>query len=259
VKTTLYLVRLLVVSSFIVLILASSVPALVELPGLNIKPRRLPITELFHGGRVTVSAEIPKGSQAILELKGSIHPTELVLKGRRWGLWMSVGELTVDHAPSLYIVMSTDPKLVSKQDPEDRWGYGALREHVKFSGKIPEAGEAFLFEQFLKLKESQGLYGMLPGALKVVDTHGQTVRVEGHLTIPGNIKPEKYRVSLYVLNDGKIVDRRSAEFPVEMKRLAAFLANLAYQHGTLYGLLAVFTAMATGFLMGHLFKSKRAQ
>jgi hypothetical protein len=258
VKTAVYVIRLFVVSSCMVLILSSSVPALVESRGLAIEPRRLPITELFHGGRVTVSAEIPKGSQAVLELKGSAHPTELVLKGRRWGLWMSVGDLTVDNAPSLYLVMSTDPKLVYKQASEDRWGYGALREQVKFSGQIPAAGVGFLFDQFLKLKESQGLYGIFPGALKVVDTHGQVVRVEGRLTVPGNIKPEKYQVNLCVLNSGKIVDQRSAEFPVEMKRVAAFLVSLAYQHGTLYGFLAVFTAMATGFLMGILFKSKRA-
>jgi Putative transmembrane protein (Alph_Pro_TM) len=258
VKTSAYIIRLLLVGSCLVIILASSVLALVECQGLAIEPRRLPITESFHGGRVSVSAEIPKGSQAVLEFKGPAHPTELVLKGRRWGLWMSVGELTVDHAPSLYLVTSTDPKLASKKGPEDRWGYGALREQVKFSGKIPKAGEAFLFEQFLKLKESQGLYGIFPGALKVVDTHGQVVRVEGHFTLPGNIRPETYQVNLCVLNNGKIVERRSAEFPVEMKRLAAFLVTLAYQHGTLYGLLAVFTAMATGFLMGHLFKSKRA-
>ena len=241
-----------------VLVLASAVPTLAEPLGFRVEPRGLRITESFHGGSVAVSAEIPKGAQAVVEIKGRAHEADLVRKGRRWGLWMSVGEVTVDEAPSLYLVMSTDPKMLSEKDPGDRWGYGALRDEVKFSGRIPKAGSAFLFDQFVKLKESQGLYGLFPGALKVVGTHGDTVAVKGNFRVPGNIKPEKYQVKLLVLSNGKIVERRDIEFPVEMKRVAAFLVNLAYKHGTLYGLLAVFIAMVTGFLMGYLFKGKRA-
>ena len=257
-KIGVHIGRLLVTGACMVLVLASSVPVLATQQDLQVEPQRLRITESFHGGRVTVSAEIPRGAQAVIELKGQPHEADLVRKARRWGLWMSVGEIRVENAPSLYFVMTSDPKILSKEDPEDRWGYGALQEEVKFSGAIPKGGNAFLFEQFLKLKESQGLYGVYPGALKVVGTHDKLVRVEGHLTVPGSIKPGKYQVTLCVLKNGKIIERRAIDLPVRMRRVAAFLASLAYRHGTLYGFLAVFIAMVMGFLMGCLFKGKRA-
>jgi uncharacterized membrane protein YraQ (UPF0718 family) len=34
----------------------------------------------------------------------------------------------------------------------------------------------------------------------------------------------------------------------------AFFMTMAYQHGALYGILAVFIAIVVGFIMGYLFK-----
>jgi hypothetical protein len=257
-KLNLCNLRLFVLSACMALVIAWSVPAPAESPILLISPSRFWITEWYDGGDVYIAAEIPRGAQAVVELKGPAHEDDLVLKDRRWGLWMSVGEIEVDHAPSLYLVMTSHPKLLSKQDPEDRWGYDALRKRVRFSGAAPTSGVTFLFDQFIKLQESQGLYGIFPGALKKLGTHGDFVKVEGHFTLPGNLKPDTYMVSLSVLNNGKIIQQRSVAFPVRMKNVAAFLSDLAYRHGTIYGLFAVAIAMMAGFLMGHLFKGKHA-
>ncbi len=191
-----------------------------------------------------------------MELKGQPQEERLLRKGRRWGLWMTAGEITVEHAPSLYLAMSSDSMLLSKQDPEDRWGYGALRKQVKFSGKLPKSGETDLFAQFVKLKESEGLYGVFPGALKVVETLDWGVRVEGHLRLPGDLRPENYHLSLSVFKGDKVLEQRTIELRVVMRQLAAFLASLAQDRPTLYGFLAVAIAMAMGLLMGILFKGR---
>ena len=94
-------------------------------PDFRVEPHRLRVTETFHGRTVIISAEVPRGARAVVELKGQVHEEHLLRKGRNWGLWMTVGEIKVEKAPSLYLAMSTDSKLLSKQDPEDRWGYGA--------------------------------------------------------------------------------------------------------------------------------------
>ena len=158
----------------------------------------------------------------------------------------------------MYLAMTSDSNLLSKQDPEDRWGYGALQEKVKFSGSIPETGESELFKQFLGLKEREGLYGVFPGALKAVSTMDHEVNVQGQLHLPGNIKPGDYRVDLSVLNKGKVIERRSIEFSVVMRQVAAFLSFLAQQYPTLYGILAVTIAMAMGLLMGFVFRGRGA-
>jgi hypothetical protein len=84
------------------------------------------------------------------------------------------------------------------------------------------------------------------------------VKVQGQLHLPGNIKPGDYRVDLSVLNNGEVIEQRSIEFSVVMRRVAAFLSFLAQQCPTLYGILAVTIAMAMGLLMGLVFKGRRA-
>ena len=240
------------------LTIPSSTPAFAESPDFGVEPHRIRITESFHGRTLHISAQVPRGAQAVVELKGQPHEEHLLRKGRRWGLWMSVGEIKVHDAPSLLLTMTTDSKLLAKQYPKDKWGYGALRDEVKFSGSVPDPGEADLFTQYLKLKESEGLYGEFPGAFKVVATHDQVETVQGQFRLPGNVKPEDYELSLTAVKDGRVVERRSIKIQVVMRQLTAFLVSLAQQRPTLYGFLAVAIAMMAGLLMGFLFKGRGA-
>jgi Putative transmembrane protein (Alph_Pro_TM) len=258
VKIQAHNIGLLLGTACMLLIISSSVPAFPAPQDFRVEPHRIRVTETFHGRTVIISAEVPRGAQAIVEFKGQVHEEDLVRKGRRWGLWMTVGEIKVGDAPSLYLAMSTDSKLLSKQDSETRWGYGALREQAKFSASNQKTGEEDLFEQFLKLKESEGLYGVFPGALKVVATTDQVVTVQGPLKLPGNIMPENCQVSLTVLKNGKVVEQESMAFPVGRRGVAAFLSSLAQQRPILYGLFAVVVAMAIGLLMGFVFKGMGA-
>ncbi len=225
---------------------------------LQVLPNGLGVGESFQGAEIKVSAEVPAGSNAVVEFRGDAHEDRLLRKGRRGGLWMNVGEVTVINAPSLYLAMSTDPALVSNQDSESQWGYQALRKQMKFSGAIPKAGKDKLFQEFIKLKESEGLYRVLPGALKVAPTSADHARVEGQFWLPDKIPPANYKIHFLVLNNGKVVDEKTTGFPVEMQGMPAVLTALAFDHATIYGLLAVTIAILAGFIMGFAFKGKGA-
>ncbi|HMK34788.1 MAG TPA: TIGR02186 family protein [Desulfomonilaceae bacterium] len=222
---------------------------------LRVEPNKLHVSESFRGALVTISADIPKGAGAIVEIEGATHDDRLLRQGRRGGLWMSVGEVTVQGAPSVYLVETT-PDLASHPDTGAQWGYEALQKRMAFSGAIPEDGVGVLFEQFVRLKESEGLYGLFPRSLKPTRASENHTTVEGEFVLPSNIAPGNYRVVLSVLNSGKLLERQSAEFSIDMTGLPGFLASLAYHHAALYGLAAVVIAIVTGFVMGILFTSK---
>jgi Putative transmembrane protein (Alph_Pro_TM) len=224
---------------------------------LKVSPSSLAISEFFNGSRITVSAAIPKGDDAIIEFKGPALKDKLMRKGRRGGLWMNVGEVDVEDAPSLYLFLSTDKKALSSSN--SAWGYPALEKQVKFSSSKPGEESAELFQQFLKLKEHGGLYGVYPGSIKVLPaTSGDRSAIEGKLQLPGKISPGNYQICLYVLNKGSLADKKCVDFPVKMEGLPSILASMAYSHATLYGLLAVFIAIVTGFVTGFVFKGKGA-
>jgi len=217
----------------------------------------LHIKESFRGATVTVSAEVPKGAGAVVELKGPVEEDHLLRKGRRGGLWMSVGEVTVHEAPSTYLLLTT-PDLPPDEEGGPQWGYKALERRIRFEGSLPKQGSEALFDQFVKLKESEGLYGVLPSSLRLVGTSGDSSTVEGQFRLPGNIAPGSYRLVLSVINSGKLVEQQSAELAIDMQGLPGILFALALRHALLYGVIAVLVALATGFLMGFLFKGKGA-
>jgi hypothetical protein len=248
----------LVVSiGFILLPMVASSQAMPGSPTLRVHPTELHIRENFQGAPLTISADIPKGASAVVEVKGTTHEARLLRQGRRAGLWMSVGEVRVEGAPSVYLVLSTSD-LASHKDKDARWGYEALQKQIKFLGSIPHNGAGVLFEQFVKLKESEGMYGLFLGSLKPSRASNDRETIEGQLRLPSNIAPGNYSISLSVLNSGKLMEKRSANLTVAMRGLPAFLASLAYQHAVLYGLVAVIIAIVVGFVMGFVFKGKGA-
>jgi hypothetical protein len=221
-------------------------------------PNQLAIGESFQGAEIKVSAEIPQGSSAVVEFKGDTHQDRLLRKGRRGGLWMNVGEVTVDDTPTTYLLMSTDPELVSDSASQSQWGYSALQKQVKLSGSMPKGGKDKLFQEFIKLKESEQLYGIFPGELKLIPTSDNRARVEGQFFLPDKIPPANYKIHFFVLNNGNVVEEKTTEFPIEMQGIPAVLTSLAYDHSTLYGLIAVILAIVAGFAMGIIFKGKGA-
>ncbi len=113
-----------------------------------------------------------------------------------------------------------------------------------------------MFDQFVRFKESEEVYALLPEALKTRPTGGGGAQVQASFWLPGKIHPDTYRVRLSVVQEGQVTAQKEAEVRVEMVGFPAFLLGLAYQQAALYGILAVLIAIVTGFAMGFIFKGK---
>jgi hypothetical protein len=236
------------------LLLAGALPASAATPALTISPATVDIGAFFNGQTVKVSAAVPAGSQAVLEVMGSSADEPLMRKGRRGGLWMNVGEILIHDAPSLYLVMSSAKELLTAPPPEAAWGYQALKQRLTFSGNIEPAEQEKFMGQFLQLKESEQIYASWPGALTLKAAAGGETALTASFPLPTNTRPGTYKVCLSVIQDGRVVSRDCTDLTVAMVGFPAFLASLAYQHGAAYGVLAVVIAIVTGFAMGFLFK-----
>ncbi len=232
--------------------LAAEPPA--QPSGLTLTPNVVEISLTFHGAQVVVTGEIPKGAQAVLELMGPDKDIHLLRQGRRGGLWMSVGEVTVHDAPSVYMMLTSPNAPAPTAD--GGWGYKALQTRASFSGAIPKDKADLLFGQFVKLKESEGLYGSFPGTLKIESSGSEHEKFTGSLRLPSNIVPGNYKVTLTVLQNNQPVGNRSADLQVVMTGLPKLLTSLAFEHSGLYGLIAVIVALITGIAVGVVFKGK---
>jgi hypothetical protein len=238
------------------LCLGLSAPALAGSDSLElqVQPDVVEIGAFFNGHEVKISGTIPQGAQAVVEITGPAAVEHLMRKGRRSGLWMNVGELEVQGAPSLYLASSTSPPLLKEPPAGAVWGYPALKQQIKFAGEVkPEERDMFL-DQFFQLKESEEIYGTSPGALKVKEAPQNLQTVTGTIPMPTKVKPGTYRVCLTVVQGSQVIGQQCRDLQVVMVGFPAMLASLAYGHGLTYGILAVVIAIVTGFAMGYLFK-----
>jgi uncharacterized protein (TIGR02186 family) len=238
------------------LLLVLTLPSLARGASLDLKvaPDVVEIGAWFRGHGVKVSGMIPQGAEAVMEVVGQTSDEHLMRKGRRAGLWMNVGDIDFHGAPYIYMVMSTNPKLLASAAPESPWGYQSLERRVTMSGQIKDQEKKKFLQQFLKLKESEGLYASFKTPIKKGRAAGDLIPVQGEFRLPTNVKPGTYEVCLSVIKDGQIIAKKCGELKVMMVGFPAWLSNLAFQHGLTYGILAVVIAIVTGFAMGFLFK-----
>lgn len=231
------------------LVLAASARA--EAVTLQVVPPMVEISSFFHGREVTITGTLPAGHQAVAEVRGPTKEEQLMRKGRRGPLWMNVGEVTVSGAPSLYMVMSSTVELLNETSP---WGLQSLKKQIALTGQVQDRETGKFQEHFLELKKREKLYAAWPGGLKLSSAGGGRLEVTGRFWLPANVKPDTYKVCLTAVKDGQAGDQQCADLAVHMVGFPALLMGMAYQHGLMYGILAVVVAIFTGFLMGYLFK-----
>ncbi|NOZ02189.1 MAG: hypothetical protein GXP54_09905 [Deltaproteobacteria bacterium] len=227
----------------------------VKKTGLTVEPRVVEADILYNGADIEVTGIVPAGSGAAVVCRGKDGEVGLKQKGKVWGvLWMNTGEVTFDGVPSFYQA-STSARLadIAPADVLKRLviGYDAVEAHATLR---PEgADKHLLFTQFVKLKESEGLYSFDEGAVRLEPAMEGASRVRAMCHLPAKAQPGKYQVLLFALSkdDGKLVS--ASGVTLARAGTAAFISSLAVNHGLLYGVLAVLIAVAVGLLTGLVF------
>ena len=224
---------------------------------LDVTPDPIYIGSFFSGEKLMVSGEVPEEAEVVIEVIGKVSEQELMRKGKRWDLWMNVGEVDVEGAPSVYLAASSNPKSLLTPAADSSWGYQALAEKVSFKDQLETVTSSELFREFVRLKQGHGLYGLYPGEVKLSPARADHDLAEAAFWIPTRIAPGTYQVCLTAVRKGQALQRQCVPLEVAMVGFPAFLSSLARGSEVLYGFFAVAIAMITGLLTGLIFKKKR--
>ncbi len=240
----------------LILFLVLSAPVWAAGGRLEVQPQVVTITAFFSGVQMHITGDLPPDSQAVLRVRGKRIEQELMRKAHHWELWMNSGEVDIDHAPGLYIALSSDPRLLSPGAGDFPWGYDAVEREARFGGQLKPSEDNIIFKEFVQLKERDKLYRLYPGGLKITQTGPDRWQAEASFHLPSRLKRGTYRVALWIVRDGKVTERRDSSFEVRRQGLPEFLHALAKEHGVFYGFLAVAFAMVVGMLTGLAFQRK---
>ncbi len=114
-----------------------------------------------------------------------------------------------------------------------------------------------LIDQFIVLKESEGLYGSFGHSASASPISDGRRAVRWGFRLPSRVSPGSYDVSLFTVRDGSdVVEKSTSHLQIVTGGLPALFSSLAYGEPLVYGVICVVIAILTGFLMGFLFKRK---
>ena len=236
-------------------------------PTLQLARTTLQITTFYNGTTLKASGTLPADSDVLLHVIGAKKNVALKVKGKVAGLlWMNKTDVELENTPAVYMVYTPErvgkDLLLSQLEGQTT----ALAEEVAMLGigyralvkditvKPETADKKFVFGEYVKLMEKAEVYGVYNGSVEYGPVKGGKKSFTVTLTIPPKMNVGKYLVEAITIKNGKADGRASEELTIELSGLPKIIASLSYEHSLLFGIMAVAIAVATGLLIGVLFK-----
>jgi uncharacterized protein (TIGR02186 family) len=230
-------------------------------PGLRmIHPQKVLITSFYHGETITVRALIPANHEVALRIIGPQEDLRLLEKGRVWGLWMNVGQVTFWHVPTVYLLRTSNSlSALGDQKTLDRLRMD-YRSLLSYSlEKEGTSRKSFLLDELIKLKEHDRLYQIQESSIQAKPLgNGSVNQIEVEFPLPARIPPGSYALELISFHDGQGTLLQREFIEVQLSGFADLLHRLAKEKGLLYGVLAVIVATLGGLAIGIVFTSRGA-
>jgi uncharacterized protein (TIGR02186 family) len=241
--------------------LLTAAPASTDL-NITISPEHILIGAGYNGEHVAISGKVPSDATVFVRVTGKPEHSKLKQKGKAMGvLWMNLGSVEISKAPDVFLLYL--PEGVSRdasQNGQPAWrSLGIGLEHLRtVVGIVAEdANKNDVFDEYIKLKEKSGLYGIVDNAVHYGQNNGIMKSFSAVLSLPAALPQGTYQIEVLTLTNGSI--STSAEVSIDAKEVGMplWISELAFDHSTLYGVLAVLVALIAGLVTGIIFKGEK--
>ncbi len=226
---------------------------------LRVKPSQVNMGLSYDGTDISISGYIPSDTEAFVRVIGESEHQKLKKKGRALGLlWMNMGAVTIDNAPSVFLLYPSKALAALEQNHPEKWqslglGFEALKGRLEILP--PTENRDALFDEFVKLKGTEDLYSTTPDAIRYAEKGDGMKSFTCVAALPSDLPEGQLTIEAVAIKDGgTIVARGTVRIRAKETGITATLSSLAFNHGTLYGALAVLVALFAGLVTGLFFK-----
>jgi pyruvate,water dikinase len=214
----------------------------------SVEPTRVSAGTFYDGANLEVRGSVGERSQVAIRVMGPSEHHTFNRRGKIGGIiWGGIEHVTFRHAPSLYAVY-TSAALPVVAPPAVRTrlrlGYETLEAHMEVEGT--QADKQEMIQQFVRLKEGEGLYWVIPGAVQLEDARNGRRNFHVAVRLPATAPPGEIEVAVFEFAEGAVIGEDTAHVQLQRVGMPAYLFRLAHERGTLFGFLAVFVLVATG-------------
>lgn len=244
--------------SILLLLALLCLPAVSRAAGIDFtaQPEGIDIGAVYKGATLQVEGRVPEGTQVVLRFTGAPEDLRMKRKGKAMGLlWMNMNTLHFGKVPKVCLIDSTAPLKELGLDGA-KLSLTGLTENITVEPAT--ADRATLLPELLTLKEQEGLYRQSSGAVKLGEKRDGLQAFSAQLAIPSRLSPGSYSVEVFAVKDGTIQAQAARTVEARLVGAPALLADLAFNHGAWYGILASIIAILGGLAIGLVFQSKGA-
>ncbi len=233
--------------------LCLTLPATAEEIVSGLSQNRVAITANFDGSEILIYGAVkreeplPVGGgllQVIITVEGPAAPLVIRRKERVAGIWINNAAVTVDAAPSFYVVATTGAIGDILLDTENLRHRITLDRVIRAVGISDEATDAPEFVAALeRIRQTEEQYRLEEGTIQLT---AETL-FRADIILPANLTEGEYRVRIFLTRDGRVVDSQERVIRVNKAGLERFLFNLAHDMPLVYGILALCLAALAGW------------
>ena len=237
------------------LVAISAVPARGGAPvELAVGPSAINVGTFFSGAEVSVTGEIPAADDVVIEVVGPQSGDLYDVKGRFGPFWMTREKVQLENTPVLYMLLM--PQGLDWKRVADGLGLGV--EHLKRQVSIGPSGlpPDDIFEMFVNLKSSEGLYRDVPEAVTYTAGSGGRRRFAAVCRFPSSTTAGTYTINATCIDHGARGPSVSREVTVRETGFVKMVGDMASNRRLVYGISAVAIALLAGSFTGLLFKSR---
>ncbi|OPB32114.1 TIGR02186 family protein [Bartonella sp. AR 15-3] len=186
----------------------------------------------------------------IVSLEGQTRSMIVRKKKRKAGIWINADCVTFKNAPLFYSVVTTrEVDDVTDAESYKRLGLGLSYFSLSTDEKDQEKIQSFRNE-LINLQKAKNLYHEEVGGVYF----GSGSLFTAHFQLPANIPVGRYHVNAYLFRDGQYISSATTTLEIVKAHIVYTIFHEARKHSFWYGIVAVFVAMATGFLCRFAFR-----
>lgn len=218
----------------------------------GLSQNRVSITASFDGSEIliygAVKREEPAPTEAPLEViitvEGPSKPLVVRRKEKVAAIWLNRASVNIDAAPSFYAVLTTGPIGSILSNTEDQRHGITISRAIRAVGISAEADNAPDFVDALQRIRLDGeMYRLAEGAVELAE---ETL-FRADVVLPANLIEGDYRVRIFLLRGGRVVDDQARVIGVRKAGLERYLFNLAHDQPFTYAAMSLLVAVFFGW------------
>ncbi|MEM1318133.1 MAG: TIGR02186 family protein [Pseudomonadota bacterium] len=241
---------------------------------MGLSNEAIEITSSFDGTDIIVFGSIENPDPALVSEKQMLGqgrydvvvvlsgPTEEVTVRRKekiLGIWANGASVVFGDVPSSYAYATTRPLFEIAEASDVKIlqigleNLSVVPREIEESEASPDSGEVMeqtFRESLARLKIDQELFAEKIGGVEFLSP--TLFKVE--LPIPANVPIGEHTARVFLFADGKFIDAQFETMIVRKIGFEQFTYDLAHDNGLLYGFIAVFIAMFTGWFASFVFR-----